>query len=83
MIDPTEPIRHAHLAEINAHPAGRDGLEAIYGRAWDPKEFARDFDVLGFMAPYVVVRRKSDGCKGSLAFQHDPRFYFLYRDDPA
>ena len=28
------------------------------------------------MAPLVVVRRKSDGVKGSLMFQHSPRFYF-------
>jgi hypothetical protein len=32
--------------------------------------------VVGFTAPYVVVRRRSDGKKGSLEFQHDPRFYF-------
>jgi len=36
----------------------------------------KNFDVLGFMAPVVVVRRKSDGQKGSLFFQHHPRFYF-------
>jgi hypothetical protein len=30
----------------------------------------------GFKAPLVVVRRKSDGKKGSLEFQHQPRFYF-------
>ena len=34
--------------------------------------------MLGFMAPYVVVRRKSDGQRGSLMFQHDPRFYFSF-----
>jgi hypothetical protein len=32
--------------------------------------------VIGFMAPLVVVRRKHDGKKGSLEFQHSPRFYF-------
>jgi hypothetical protein len=40
------------------------------------KQPARDFQVLGFLAPYVVVRRRSDGRKGSLEFQHNPRFYF-------
>lgn len=28
------------------------------------------------MAPFAVVRRKSDNQRGSLEFQHDPRFYF-------
>jgi hypothetical protein len=32
--------------------------------------------VIGFMAPLVVVRRRSDGKKGSLEFQHSPRHYF-------
>ncbi len=39
---------------------------------------AKDFDALGFMAPYVVVGRRSDGRKGSLAFQHLPRFHFNF-----
>ena len=36
--------------------------------------------VLGFLAPFVVVRRKSDGRKGSLTFSHSPRFYFSFRE---
>jgi hypothetical protein len=40
-----------------------------------------EFEVLGFVAPFVVVRRKSDGQKGSLMFQHRPRFYFSFRPD--
>ena len=31
------------------------------------------------MAPYVVVRRNADGVKGSLEFQHEPRFYFKWQ----
>ena len=30
------------------------------------------------MAPLVVVRRKADGMKGSLEFQHHPRLYFKW-----
>jgi hypothetical protein len=40
---------------------------------------AEDFEVLGFLARLVVVRRKSDGAKGSLEFQHWPRFYFGFQ----
>jgi hypothetical protein len=28
------------------------------------------------MAPMVIVRRKSDGVRGTLFFQHDPRYYW-------
>jgi hypothetical protein len=30
------------------------------------------FEVIGFMAPLDVVRRRSDGVKGGLMFQHHP-----------
>jgi hypothetical protein len=46
------------------------------GQTWDTKQLQEDFEVLGFSAPYVVVRRRSDGVKGSLEFTHRPRVYF-------
>ena len=42
---------------------------------WNTEELQRDFEVLGFSAPYVVVKRLSDGTKGSLEFTHSPRVY--------
>jgi hypothetical protein len=81
MSDATEAIRRQQLAEINADPNGREALEAKHGQVWDTSEVQRDFDVLGFMAPYVVVSRKSDGKKGSLMFQGSPRFYFSFQED--
>ena len=78
MHDPTEAIRRERLAEINAEPGSRQALEAKYGQVWDTQELSRDFDVEGFMAPLVVVRRKADGRLGSLEFQHQPRFYFNF-----
>lgn len=76
MTDPTETIRRQRLAVINAEPGSREALEARYGRVWTTDELAQDFEVIGFMAPLVVVRRKADGVKGSLEFQHSPRLYF-------
>jgi hypothetical protein len=76
MNDDTESIRRLQLAEINAQPGSREALEAEHGQVWDTDELRRDFDVTGFLAPYVVVRRKADGQKGSLLFQTSPRFYF-------
>jgi hypothetical protein len=81
MNDPTEAIRRQRLAEINAIQSNRAKLEIKYGQVWDTDELGNDFQVMGFLAPYVVVRRKSDGVKGSLEFQHEPRFYFLFRAD--
>lgn len=81
MSEPTVAIRQERLAEINAEPGGRSTLEAAHGRVWTTQELAEDFEVIGFMAPLVVVRRKSDGMKGSLEFQHHPRFYFNFIAD--
>ncbi len=76
MTDPTEDIRRQMLAEINTVPGSREYLDAKHGQVWDTQQLSDDFEVLGFMAPLVVVRRRSDGVKGSLMFQHSPRFYF-------
>lgn len=81
MSDETEPLRRQRLAEINAEPGSREALEAQYGQVWTTQELSNDFEVIGFMAPLVVVRRKADGVKGSLEFQHNPRFYFSFSPD--
>jgi hypothetical protein len=81
MIDPTEKARRKRLAEINAATMCREDLEEKYGQVWDTRELARDFIVLGFMSPLIAVQRKSDGAKGSLEFQHNPRFYFDFDPD--
>jgi len=64
------------LAEINAIPGSREYLEHKHGQVWDTDQLQEDFEVLGFAAPLVVVRRRADGVKGSLMFQSSPRFYF-------
>jgi hypothetical protein len=81
MSDPTERIRRERLAEINDDPSGREALEATYGQIWNTEELGRDFEVIGFAAPLVVVRRRADGRLGSLEFQHHPRFYFNFIAD--
>lgn len=79
MADPTENIRRQRLAEINAEPGSREALEAEHGQVWDTEELAEEFEVLGFLAPIIAVRRRSNGQRGSLEFQHNPRFYFGFR----
>jgi hypothetical protein len=58
-------------------------LEKYDGQRWDTQELAADFEVLGFLAPFVAVRRKADGVKGSLEFVHSPRVYFDFRPHPV
>ena len=65
----------------NAVPGSREALEAQYGQVWDRQQLAQDFEVIGFLAPLVVVRRKVDGVKGSLEFQHNPRLYWGFVED--
>jgi hypothetical protein len=79
--DPTEDTRRQRLVEINTQPKDRAELEALYGRVWDTRELATEFIIIGFMAPFIAVQRKSDGVKGSLEFQHQPRFYFNFQAD--
>jgi hypothetical protein len=83
MTDPTEPLRRQRLAKINAEPGGREALEAAHGQVWDTQQLTQDFEVVGFLAPLVVVRRKADGVKGSLEFQHAPRLYFNWQAHEA
>ena len=70
MADQTETIRKQMVVEINAEPGSRAFLEAKHGQVWTTSELSDDFEVIGFMAPVVVVIRKRDGQKGSLFFQH-------------
>ena len=76
MTDTTENIRREM---IETGQPQRDLAQAT--ERWTTEELSRDFEVLGFLAPFVVVKRRSDGAKGSLEFTHSPRFYFNWRAD--
>lgn len=47
--------------------------------AWDTQALKDEFEVLGFQAPFVRVRRRSDGAEGTLEFTHSPRVYFDFQ----
>lgn len=80
-VDLDEATRRRQVVEINAKKANREALEKEHGQVWDTAEHQRDFQVTGFMAPYCVVVRKSDGARGLLTFQHSPRFYWGFRKE--
>ena len=74
-----ETIRREMQARINAQRSEREALGAKHGQVWDTAEMQRDFSVIGFGAPLIVVTRKADNAKGSLYFQHNPRFYWGFQ----
>jgi hypothetical protein len=51
-------------------------LEAAHGQVWSTMELAREFEVEAFSAPLIVAIRRCDGVRGTLIFQHEPRFYW-------
>jgi len=89
MNDITEPLRRALVATINEKVQTDDTetelkrLKVQYGegQVWDTKEMSARFEVLGFMAPFCIVREKVSGKKGSIMFQHMPRFYFGWQEN--
>jgi hypothetical protein len=78
MTDPTEDIRRTLIAERQVSgPLSREQLAALYNsNVWDTDELREEFEVLSFLAPYVAVRRRADGVRGSMEFQHSPRYYW-------
>ncbi len=81
MSDVTETFRRELTAEINAVEGSREHMESEHGQVWDTGQMQNEFQALAFAAPFIVVKRKSDGKKGSLKFQHDPRFYFSFQEE--
>jgi hypothetical protein len=83
--DDTENMRRHLVAEINGEvkPGNeadeRKRLEAVHGQVWDTKQLQEDFEVKGFLAPFVIVERKRDNQRGVMMFQQSPRFYFDFQ----
>jgi hypothetical protein len=67
---------HHQCAGTNDHPTFAEPAPT-----WDTKALQAEFQVIGFAAPFVVVRRRSDGVKGTLEFTHQPRTYFSFQAD--
>lgn len=82
MTDETEAARR-HMIET-AQPYIDAGMAlANNEQTWTTDELTRDFEVIGFMAPFVVARKRGTNIKGSLEFTHSPRLYFNWKPDKA
>ena len=53
-------------------------LEELYGEVLTTAEAVQKYEFVAFCAPFVEVRRRSDGRRGTLEFQPSPRFYFSF-----
>ena len=76
MKDPTEELRRAM---IECGQPARDMEEAT--EKWDTDQVRDLFIVHSFLAPFVFVTRKKDNVKGTLEFNHSPRWYFNFTPD--
>jgi len=81
MADKTETIRRAMVQAINADPGSREDLEQRYGDVWDTSQLQDHFIVLSFLSPFCIVERKVDHIRGSVLFQHSPRFYHSFKPE--
>jgi hypothetical protein len=81
MADQTEAIRKQMVAELNSEDNAKAELEAKHGKIWTTSEMQEEFDALGFMAPFIIVRKLDTGERGSLMFTHSPRYYFSWKPE--
>ena len=89
MNDTTELARRLGVAAINADVQSnnpemeRARLKRIHGddNVWDTHCLGERFEIIGFMAPFCVVKDKTTNKKGSVEFQDYPRFYFNFQSD--
>jgi len=65
--------------ELKVHNYDSGDQPAPGEQTWDTGALQRDFTVHSFVAPYVVVTRKSDNAAGIMQFQHNPRVYWGFR----
>jgi len=75
-----ENMRRMATMITNAMEGSQAQLEEMYGvgNVWDTEGMREEFEIESFCAPCCVARRKKDGVRGLLMFQHSPRFYFQF-----
>lgn len=71
-----EKLRVSLRDTINDNALSIKEANTLYDKIWSTEELKNEFEVEGFLAPFVAVTKKATGEKGALMFQHSPRFYF-------
>jgi len=62
-------------------PQSKETSEAIHGKVWTPEDFGHEFEIIGLFVSPMIVRRISDGARGTIEFQDSPRYYFNFREE--
>ena len=76
-----EEIRRNMQRCINEDALPLEVLKQRHGQVWTTEQLYQQFRIVGFMAPFAVVERRSDNKLGSVLFQHCPRFYWGFKED--
>lgn len=76
-----ERIRRKMQKAINEDALPLEELKLRHGQVWTLAELQQQFEIIGFGAPLVVVRRRVDNKLGTVIFQHAPRFYWGWAED--
>ena len=76
MIDETETIRRQMVAEINANPGAERNLKPSTARSGTRAKCRTISRCSAFSLRLSSCSRRSDGVRGSLMFQNDPRLYY-------
>ena len=76
MEDHTESWRRGLSKIINS-----GDIQIPEGAEWTTDQLTEEFEVIGFLAPFVSVRHRGTGKKGTMMFRHHPRIYFGYTED--
>ena len=67
------------MSDSGIHIKNYDSPDPVTGREWSTEEAVAEFEFIGFAAPFVHVRRRSDGICGWMQFKHSPRIYFDFQ----
>jgi hypothetical protein len=73
--------RRNELIRVNDRDLAKEALAKDYGEVLTTAETQEKYQILQFMAPYVLVTRLGDGKKGTLQFSHLPRYYFNFQEE--
>lgn len=81
---PSDPIvdsiRKEMTSIINSNPKTREEIAKKYGEVYDCEDIHTAYEIIAFAAPFVYVHNIATGMKGTLMFQHHPRFYFSFKE---
>lgn len=77
-----DKLRKEYARKLNAKPRPRADLDRLFQITLDPEQLRENYEVISFFAPFVYVRNKFSNAEDILVFQHSPRFYWQFEQDP-